>query len=238
MFSSSARIFDALYSFRDMRDEAQKALTLARAATTRPIASALDVGCATGDHAAVIAKTGVREVVGLDIDRQLVALARKKHKALSFVVGDFTRTKLKRQFDAIFSFYGVIAYVRTVAGLRLFAANVARHLTPGGVAVIEPWHLRGEWEPAPAVRHVMTDDFGIARASVATRKKSLVRMDVHYLVASGSRVDHLREVHRVGLFSREEHIDAFHRAGLAARFGGEGPSGRSVIVAISEPRRR
>lgn len=231
MFTSSADIFDALYAFRDMRTEARRALALARKAARRPIASVLDVGCATGDHAAHVARSGVRHVEGLDLDRRLVSLAREKHPNLRFRSGDMTTVRLDRRFDAILSFYGVIAYVRTRAGLRRFATNVARHIEPGGVAVIEPWHLAGEYEPLPAVRHVATKDLAIARASVATTTGRAVRLDVHYLVARGSRVRHLEEVHRLGLFTREEQLDALRRAGLHARWSTEGPSDRGALVA-------
>ena len=233
MFTASADIYDALYAFRDTRGEAQRAMKLARAALGRPIESVLDVGCATGDHAAHVLRSGVRRVEALDLDGGLLAIARRKYPNLRFHRGDMTSVRLGETFDVVLSFYGVIAYAHTPARLRRFAANVARHLNEGGVAVIEPWHLAGAYRPEPLARHVITEDAAIARASVSALKGSTVRMTVDYLVAHGTRLRHLHEVHRLGLFSREEHLEAFRAAGLAARWSDEGlREDRGVIVAL------
>jgi SAM-dependent methyltransferase len=218
-----------------MKKEARCALVLAREAASRPIDSVLDVGCATGDHAAFVARAGVGDVEGIDFDRRLISIARAKHPDVRFRAGDMTTARLGRGFDAILSFYGVIAYVRTRAGLRRFAANVARHLEPGGAAVVEPWHLAGDYRPAPTARHVVMNGVAITRASAATVKDREVRLDVHYLVARGTRVRHLREVHRLGLFTREELLDAFRRAGLQARWSDAGPSDRGALIASKMP---
>jgi hypothetical protein len=99
-------------------------------------------------------------------------------------------------------------------------------------AVIEPWRLAGQYSPpAPAARHVPTKNVAIARTSVATVKGRSVRLDVHYLVARGSRVRHLEEAHWLGLFTRDDQLDAFRRAGLQARSSDEGPSDRGVRIA-------
>lgn len=230
MFTSAAAHFDALYAFRDMRREARMALALVRGATTCPIKSILDIGCATGDHAASF---GVRDVTGLDLDGVLLRTARKKHgDRIRFVRADFLRARLDRTFDAITSFYGVVAYVRTRANLARFAANVARHLAPSGVALIEPWHLAETYSPEVTARHVLEPNLAIARVSAARMKSGVVSLDIHYLVAEGTTVRHMREVHRVGLFTRAEHLDAFRAAGLTTRWSDASPTGRGAVIAI------
>lgn len=229
MFDASAAYFDLLYGFRDQRAEARHALRLVRRAAERPIRSALDVGCATGDHAA---RLGLPDVVGLDVDAHLVRTARAKHPHLRFVCADFVTARLERSFDAIVSFYGVVAYARTRRNLARFAANVALHLAPGGVALVEPWHLEGAYTPAPTARHVVAAGSAIARASVARVRGRQVALDVHYLVAKGKSVRHLREIHRLGLFSRDEHLEAFGGAGLRALWSDASPTGRGAVLAI------
>ena len=215
-----------------MRAEARCALTLARGNATRPIRSALDVGCATGDHAAHLQRAGVRDSNGLDLDRALLERARRKHPRVRFRSGDMVKAPLGRRFDAVFAFYGVVAYVRTPARLALFAKNVARHLEPGGVAVIEPWHLAGKYVATSTARHVVDAEIAIARASVSTVSRRQVRLEIQYLVARGGRIRHFSELHRLGLFSRSEHLDAFRAAGLETRWSRESPCGRGALVAV------
>lgn len=230
MFTATAAHFDRLYAFRDMQKEARSALALVRAATPRPIKSILDVGCATGDH---VASFGVRDVTGLDLDGALLRMARKKHgDRVRFVRRDFLRARFDRTFDAITSFYGVVAYVRTPANLGRFAANVAHHLAPGGVALIEPWHLAETYSPEVTARHVLGSNVAIARVSAARIRRGVVALDIHYLVAEDTTVRHMREVHRLGLFSRAQHLDAFRAAGLTTRWSEASPTGRGAVIAV------
>lgn len=231
MFQSSAAFFDELYAFRDMRAEARSALRLARDFGRRRARSVLDVGCSTGDHAAHIRRAGVPEVWGIDLDKSLLRQARSKHPDVRFVLGDAQTMRLDRMFDCIVSFYGVIAYAKTLRGLSRFVRSVERHLAPTGVAVIEPWHLRGTFVAKPSVRHIVTPSMAIARTSVAQVKEGRVRLDVHYLVARGTRVTHLRERHDVALYTKAELLDAFADVGLTPSWRVPGPSGRGVIVA-------
>lgn len=68
MFSASASFYDELYAFRDFDGEARQVLEHHRAETGRLPRRILDVGCATGDHAAALARHGRCEVWGIDIE--------------------------------------------------------------------------------------------------------------------------------------------------------------------------
>jgi SAM-dependent methyltransferase len=229
VFTGSAGFYDDLYGFRDYAGESARAIAIARRARGAPIRSVLDLGCATGDHAAALRRSGI-EVVGVDVDAGLLRQARRKHRGIAFHAADILALDLGRTFDAVVSFYGVVAYARTAAGLRRFCRSVARHLAPGGAALIEPWHLRGHVF-APAARVVTTDQRAIARASVTVTRGATARVTVHYLVAAAGRVRHATETHRLGLFSRAEHLAAIREAGLRARWSAEAPGDRGAFVA-------
>ncbi|MCM3626348.1 methyltransferase domain-containing protein [Paenibacillus glycanilyticus] len=62
----------------------------------------LDLGCGTGDLAAEIAGFG-SIVTGMDQSEPMIATARNKYPAMSFLVGDGEHFKVDAPFDAVFS---------------------------------------------------------------------------------------------------------------------------------------
>lgn len=92
--------------------------------------SVLDGGCGTGRVAIELARRGL-DVLGTDLDPDMIGLARAKAPELSWVQADLSELDLPSRFDAVVLAGNVIPYV---AAERRQAAVIAcaRHLTPGG----------------------------------------------------------------------------------------------------------
>ncbi len=67
-----------------------------------PPASVIDVGSGTGSHAAALVARGF-DVVGVDLDPEMVARAARLHPAVEFVAADVQTMRLDRSFDAAIS---------------------------------------------------------------------------------------------------------------------------------------
>jgi SAM-dependent methyltransferase len=104
--------------------------------------SVLDAGCGTGRVAIELARRGF-EVVGTDLDPDMIDLARTKAPALTWVHADLSELDLASRFDAIVLAGNVIPYI---AGDRRRAAVIAcaRHLMPGG-RLIAGFQLQHGW---------------------------------------------------------------------------------------------
>lgn len=235
MPQGTADLFDDLYAFRDHRGEAERALALVRSAAERPIGRMLDVGCATGEETQWYVRAGVPDVHGIDVDGALLARAKKKVARATFHRGDFASIRLRPRFDAVVALYGVVAYTVTPLRLLAFAQSVARHLAPGGAALVEPWRP-GEtrYRPRLSARIVERPGVRIARVSAERLRGSVAHIDVHYLVAREGRVGHRREALRLGVFSRADHVAALRAAGLRVRWEPNGIGDRGgVFVAVN-----
>ena len=68
----------------------------------QPPASVIDIGCGTGEHAATLAERGF-DVVGVDLDPDMLARAARLHPEVSFVASDVQTMQLDRLFDAALS---------------------------------------------------------------------------------------------------------------------------------------
>jgi SAM-dependent methyltransferase len=144
VFSRSARIYDAIYA--SIRDYPREAVQLdALIQERRPEAhTLLDVACGTGAHLEHLADR--YEVEGLDLDGDMLAVARDRLRDVEFHQADMADFDLGKRFDAVVCMFSSIGYVHTEERLRSAIAAMARHLAPGGVLVVEPWLAPGDWD--------------------------------------------------------------------------------------------
>ncbi|HEY7287961.1 MAG TPA: ubiquinone/menaquinone biosynthesis methyltransferase [Vicinamibacterales bacterium] len=103
---------------------------LVRMAAPAPGVSVLDLATGTGDIAAACAERGAL-VVGLDVTRRMIQLARDKHGArVRFLVGDMLALPFpSASFDIVTTGYGL----RNVPDLTTAIGEIQRVLKPGGV---------------------------------------------------------------------------------------------------------
>lgn len=98
----------------------------------------LDAGCGPGRIGGELARRG-HDVVGIDIDTELIEAARSDFPDTRWIVGDLAEMDLLadggEQFDVILCAGQVITFVAPGTALDVLA-GFARHLAPGGRAVI------------------------------------------------------------------------------------------------------
>lgn len=92
--------------------------------------SVLDAGCGTGRVARELARRGV-DVVGIDIDEDMLATARRKAPELTWRCADLASIELGRSFDVILLAGNVMIFL-TPGSEGAVLVNLARHLAPGG----------------------------------------------------------------------------------------------------------
>ncbi len=102
-------------------------------------ATVLDAGCGTGRVGIELARRGI-EVVGVDIDPEMLGTARRKAPGLTWVEADLARVALDgppgelRRFDVVVLAGNVMIFLAP-GSEGAVVANLARHLVPGGALV-------------------------------------------------------------------------------------------------------
>jgi SAM-dependent methyltransferase len=127
----SGDTYDAAYERRaaageDVHGEAEFVLRFAPA-------SVLDAGCGTGRVARELARRRI-DVVGVDIDPEMLDTARKKAPALDWRLADLATVDLAQSFDAIVMAGNVMIFLAPGTE-SLVVANMARHLQPNGLLI-------------------------------------------------------------------------------------------------------
>jgi SAM-dependent methyltransferase len=95
--------------------------------------SVLDAGCGTGRVARELARRGV-DVVGIDLDPDMLATARRRSPELRWVQADLASFDLGRTFDVVIA-AGNVMILLTPGTESAVLANIARHLRPDGLLI-------------------------------------------------------------------------------------------------------
>jgi ubiquinone/menaquinone biosynthesis C-methylase UbiE len=229
MFSRSAEIYDAIYSFKDYSSEAETITKIIRE-NNADARTLLDVACGTGTHLQHLSKDFQCE--GLDLDDGLLAVARQRLPSVAFHRGDMRDFELGKKFDVVTCLFSSIGYVGDEEGLKSAVRTFSRHLNPGGVLLVEPWFSPDQFHVGRF--HIITAetaDLKVARANTSRIENGCSVMDFHYLVAAKDGVEHFQECHRLALFTPEQYRHAFEERGLKVDHEEEGLMGRGLYIA-------
>jgi SAM-dependent methyltransferase len=231
VFTRSAAFYDAVYAGKDYLGEAERVSSLIQAHRRGTGNALLDVACGTGGHLAYL--KGHYAAEGLDIDPNLLAIARARHPELPFHQADMVDFDLGRTFDAIVCLFSAIGYVVTVERLYAAITAMARHLRPGGVLLVEPW-ITPEAFTLGTVHALYVDQpaLKIARINVSAVRERVSILQFHYLVGTPAGVDQFTERHELGLFTQDEYRDSAVAAGLVTSFDEHGLTGRGLLIGV------
>ena len=229
MFSIPPDLYDAIYSFKNYADEAQKIQQLIRAHCPGA-KSILDVACGTGEHARHLSTHFTVE--GIDINPQFVKSAQAKNPAGSFRVADMRSFQLDRRYDVVQCLFSSIGYMLTpddtIRALRCFRDHVA----PGGVVLVEPWISPAAYITGPPHMIVVDrPDLKVCRMNIHQRDGNISKLHFHYLVATSAGVQHLEETHHLALVAPEQMSSYFDAAGLRCTFDPIGLFARGLFIA-------
>jgi SAM-dependent methyltransferase len=218
IFKDLARYYDLIYFDKDYRKEAATVTRLVRQYKTSPGNDLLEIGCGTGGHALYL--KDVFRVVATDAQSDMLKVARSKVKGVTFKQADMIDFDLGRQFDVVLCLFSSIGYVRTYPNLKRTLRNFARHLKPGGVAIIEPWYTKSAFNAGrPGMSGYSGGDVKIGRMWVLKERGSISILDMHYLIAEqGGDVKHYVDRHELGLFDRATTLRYMRQAGLRPKF--------------------
>src|SRR5579872_478591 len=196
MFSHSQRYYDAIYTWKDYAQEATQVKRLIAAHKRSDGNTLLDVACGTGGHVPYLRDDFAYQ--GLDLDLEMLALARRRFPGVPFHQGDMVDFVPERQFDVVTCLFSSIANVKTEPRLRQAITNLAGHLRPGGVLLVGAFLTPEEWIPGhPHALFVDQPDLKLARLNVSgvAEAGNVAILDFHYLVATPDGIEQFTEHH-------------------------------------------
>ena len=230
MFSHTAQYYDTIYlAMKDYGAEAEKLTAFMHQYRRSTGNRLLDVACGTGLHLSYLKQHF--QVEGLDLDEQLLAIARQRNPDVPLHQADMTDFNLGRTFDVVTCLFSSIGYVKTLANLSRAIQCMAQHLSAGGVLMIEPWFTPETWRPGTVhARFIDGPHMKIARINTSFVDGRLSSMDMHYLIGTPEGTEHYVERHELGLFTTEEMRHALTTCGLEVTYDETGLTGRGLYI--------
>lgn len=227
MFTKTAKHYDAVYSYKDYAGEAE---TLAKLIHKRVSGAKtlLDVACGTGKHLERMVKQF--DSTGVDLDEEMLDIARERVPGIDLHSGDMCDFDLGTKFDAVVCLFSSIGYTKTVERMEQAIANMASHLKPGGILIVEPWITPEAWlTGTPHSDTVETDEFIVTRMMVAEPVER-GRVVFEYLIGDSGGINRVTETHEMGWFTHDEYLSAFEKAGLTTEHVEEGLTARGLYL--------
>ena len=218
IFKSLARYYDLLYAWKDYKAEARTVRRLVAQHKKSAGNDMLEVACGTGKHSQYLKRHF--KILATDANAGMLRVARRNVPGVTFRKADMVALDLGREFDAIVCLFSSIGYVKTPARLRRTIRNFARHLTTGGVVIIEPWFTKAVYKVGqPSMTTFGNQDIKIARLSVSRARGSVSVLDMNYLVAERNKaVKFYVDRHELGMFEPAVFLGFMREAGLRATF--------------------
>lgn len=149
-----ALAYDYLYQDKEYQEECDFLENIFKK-SSGSIKKILDLGCGTGGHALILAKSGY-EVLGVDCSQEMldiaIAKAGNRNLSLEFIRGDITEIRLRRKFDAVISMFAVMSYQTTNASLAKVCKIAREHLVSDGLFIFDCWHGSAVLTEKPSMR--------------------------------------------------------------------------------------
>jgi len=133
--------YDLLFGKKNYPQEAKNCIRLYHRHSNLPLHSMIEIGCGTGNHTREFAKT-IPEITALDIDKQMLALAKNKlvtkNKNVTFKLSRIEQVNDK--VPLIVALFNVINYLEDFQKLDMFLKGVSKNLQTGGVFIFDAWN--------------------------------------------------------------------------------------------------
>ena len=225
-FSEYAKYYDLLYREKDYLKETSYVENLLNRYRNN-FSSILELGCGTGGHAMIFAKSGYT-VTGIDLSNNMIDEANRKKNLLSsriserlfFEKGDVRSYNTNQKFDAIISLFHVMSYQTNNQDLIDTFKVVSKHLQKGGIFLFDCWYGPGVLSEKPEIRERNMDgtDIQVCRKSSPTIYPNQNIVDINFDIAitnkNTQKISHFTELHKMRYLFKPELVNFLLQANI------------------------
>ena len=237
MYRSLAKYYDAIYAGKHYGKEADFTVGLIRKYKKSTGKDLLELACGTGLYTKEFKKHGFN-VTGLDLNKEMLGIAKKRLPKTKFIQGNMTSFDLHKKFDVVACMFSSMGYARTYGNLDRMLKRIYDHLKPGGVVLLESWLTKdilrkGGYIGGPEIGKV-SDFEKVARMGTSKIRGNLTYTYIHYLIGKKGKIIHVREKHVMGLFDPQKVKNMMESTGFQTRITKGKHLGRPLYIGIKK----
>jgi len=204
LYKKYAKYYDLIYAKKNYAKETKflEQLIKKHKITGKDI---LEVGCGTGSHAMFLKKKGFK-VTGIDLGKEMIAVAKKKDPSGDWRVGNMQRFRLSEQYDIVICLFSVMHYNLGYPALKKTLANFHTHLKRGGLLIFDMGFNEERFDPKGRVFIDVRKgkEFGLnadlVRYNRSRKQGSKCLIDMGYMIYKNNKFEFASEQHQLYIF--------------------------------------
>ena len=214
LYNDVSMYYDLMYvNEESYKIEAEKVVSLASQHGLLNGSRLLDIACGTGAQAEYLQKH--YNVTGIDLNENMLQIARKKVESAEFIKADMCNFSLPAKFDIVVNLYGSIGHAANYSQLCSAIECVYKHLKKDGIFILTPWGTKESFEEALVTKSKTINLSGFCRMETVSRlSDDKVKVEMHHLVSDNLNVTYHNYTQTITLFSEDEYISSIVKTGF------------------------
>lgn len=203
LYRKFAHYYDLIYQWMDYEGEAEFVEKMVELHQKSPGNDLLDVACGTGNHSKYL--TNSFQVVGLDINPEMMEIAQEKVPEMELIHGNMREMNLEMSFDVIICLFSAINYNTSLNDLSKTLKRFYNHLKDGGVLIFDLGFCTENWDEGRVfVDAVAEGDLQLARISQSRLRDGVFNANFVFLVKEDGVMDFEVDQHDIGVFPTKD----------------------------------
>lgn len=232
-YNKLAKYYDKIYSEKDYNSESKQILDIISKTKQSAGRKLLDIACGTGVHISYFKKK--YDVIGIDINKNMLSIARKKFPDTQFYEGDMLNFKLATKFDIITCLFNSITYIHTKKKLESMLQNIYKYLNTDGIILVESSIIKNNIKEFKVIRHYKDKNLTIDRIILAKVTKKYIRAETEYLISEkGNKPQKYIDVHNLRLYKPDEFMYLMKKVGFKVKKFKNKANGYDVFVGVKQ----
>jgi ubiquinone/menaquinone biosynthesis C-methylase UbiE len=233
-YTKLAQYYDLSYDWKDYSKESKKIHQLIQKYKQTKGNQLLDVACGTGNHIKYLKRD--YNITGYDLNKEMLAIAKQKFSDIRFIQGDMTSFNFKKKFDVVTCLFSSIAYTKTYRNLEKTLSCFYNHLKSGGVTIIEPFLSPQIYQQGyQRIKCVDKPGIRLARIDISKKRGNTAILDINFLVSTKKKVEHIKDIHKLGLFDTDKFLSIMKNQGFQAKYLKRGlMKGRGLYIGVKK----
>jgi len=207
LYKKYAKFYDKVYSKKKYDAEVEFINSVVKNFKVKG-KNLLDMACGAGTHAKKFVDNGF-QVTGVDINPEMLKIAKAKVKNATFLEGSMQSFKSKKKFDVATCLFTAINYNTNISDLKATIKNFYNLLNKGGIVIFDLGLIKGQEEKKTGafIDTYSEDNLQIARISQwnpSRENPDIYNANFLMFVKDKGKVDFEIDEHELGIFSVEE----------------------------------